>query len=58
MKQERFLCELCQESFVIEVLEPGEAEYKKIRPPAIGGAQLTWVAAVLSNRYPPITGPR
>lgn len=32
MKKKRFICRRCTESFVIEVLEPGEAEFKKIRP--------------------------
>ena len=32
MNKKRFICDHCEESFVLEVLEPGEAEYKKIRP--------------------------
>ncbi len=32
MRKKRFICDRCQESFVIEVLEPGEAEHKRIRP--------------------------
>jgi DNA-directed RNA polymerase subunit RPC12/RpoP len=31
MTKKRFICERCEESFVIEVLEPGEAERKRIR---------------------------
>jgi transposase-like protein len=32
MVKKRFICDRCQESFVVEVLEPGEAERKKARP--------------------------
>lgn len=42
MKKRRFICDRCQEAFVVEVFEPGEAEHKKIRPvpvrcPTCGG---------------------
>ena len=32
MIERRFVCLRCEKSFVIEVLEPGEAEAKRIRP--------------------------
>lgn len=32
MVKKRFVCERCEQSFVIEVLEPGEAEHKRVRP--------------------------
>jgi RNase P subunit RPR2 len=35
MKKKRFICDRCEESFVIEVLEPGEAEQKRLRPVAV-----------------------
>ena len=43
MIKRRFICDRCEESFVIEVFEPGEAERKKLRPapvrcPKCGGA--------------------
>lgn len=31
MRKRRFVCEKCEESFVVEVLEEGEAEAKRIR---------------------------
>jgi len=32
MKKRRFVCHRCEESFVIEVLEPSEAEAMRLRP--------------------------
>ncbi len=32
MVKKRFICDRCQETFVVEVLEPGEAQHKKVRP--------------------------
>ena len=32
MVRKRFVCERCEESFVVEVLEPGEADRKRVRP--------------------------
>jgi hypothetical protein len=35
MVKRRFICDRCQKSFVVEVLEPGEAERKRLRPSPI-----------------------
>ena len=32
MKKQRFICQDCGEVFTVEILEPGEAEEKRIRP--------------------------
>ena len=32
MKKRRFVCPRCEKSFVVEVLEPGEAQEKKVGP--------------------------
>jgi len=32
MVKKRFICHRCEKSFVVEVLEPGEAEAKNVRP--------------------------
>lgn len=32
MDKKGFVCVSCEKTFVIEVLEPGEAEQKRIRP--------------------------
>ena len=32
MVKKRFICDGCEESFVVEVLQPGEAEQKRVRP--------------------------
>jgi hypothetical protein len=32
MVKKRFICRRCEESFLLEVLEPGEAESRKLRP--------------------------
>ncbi len=32
MKKQRYVCRRCERTFVIEILEPGEAEAEKIQP--------------------------
>ena len=32
MVKKRLVCDRCEESFLVEVLEAGEAERKKVRP--------------------------
>jgi transposase-like protein len=31
MVKKRFICARCEEGFVVEVLEPGEAEHRRVR---------------------------
>ena len=35
MIKRRFICHKCERTFMIEVLEPGEAESRRVRPVAV-----------------------